>query len=310
MNLIKKLIMEVINEEQLDEKLITYNNRKPYGQVVFLAGGAGSGKGFAGNNFLDSAGFKVRDVDEMKKQLQKMNRLGKIDVGTIIKKFGKKIKPKDMELINRVFNTETATGIKQTLRNLNLKNPDHVYVLHLLVKAMGIKDNSLMYLLKGKENPDTLPNIMFDITAKDLSDVTDVIPQLKKAGYSANNIHLTWILTNYVTAMKNNRSRERMVPEDILLKTHEGAANTVWSLVTRALPKGMNGRVDVILNNPQHTVFYTDADGKTIKGAVKGFLSLPIKKAGGSIFPEKVWKDKLFGWVKNNAPDTITKNME
>jgi fatty acid/phospholipid biosynthesis enzyme len=101
-----------------------------------------------------------------------------------------------------------------------------------------------------------------------------------------------------------------MVPEDILLKTHEGAANTVWSLVTRALPKGMNGRVDVILNNPQHTVFYTDADGKTINGAVKGFLSLPVKKAGGAMLPEKVWKNKLFDWVKDNAPDVITKNMK
>ena len=38
-------------------------------------------------------------------------------------------------------------------------------------------------------------------------------------------------------------------------------SNTVWSLVTRAMPKGLNGRVDVILNNPEHTVFYTDPTG-------------------------------------------------
>jgi len=310
MNWIKKLIMEVITEERLDEKLITYNNRAPYGQVVFLAGGAGSGKGFAGSNFLDSAGFKVRDVDEMKKQLQILNRLGKITVNDIIKKYGKRIRPKDMETIQKVFNTELPKGGQQTISNLNLKNPEHVMVLHLLVKAMGIKEKSLENLLAGKSNPEVLPNIMFDITAKDLGDITDVLPMLKNAGYDAKNIHLTWILTNYVTAMDNNKNRARMVPEDILLKTHEGAANTVWSLVTRALPKGMNGRVDVILNNPQHTVFYTDADGKTIKGAVKGFLSLPLKKSGGGIFPEKVWKDKLFSWVKDNAPETITKNMK
>jgi fatty acid/phospholipid biosynthesis enzyme len=101
-----------------------------------------------------------------------------------------------------------------------------------------------------------------------------------------------------------------MVPEDILLKTHEGASNTVWGLVTKALPKGMNGRVDVILNNPEHTVFYTDADGRTINGKVKGFLSLPLKKAGGGIFAEKLWKDKLFSWVKDNAPESITANMK
>ncbi len=301
--------MEVINEEQLDEKLITYNNRKPYGQVVFLAGGAGSGKGFASSNFLDSAGFKVRDVDEMKKQLQVLNRMGKLTVDDILKKYGKKIKPKDMEIVNKVFNTELPRGGKQTIRNLNLKDPDHVATLHFLVKAMGVKDKSLENMLAATNNPETLPNIMFDITAKDLSDVTDVLPLLKKAGYDSKNVHLTWVLTNYVTAMENNKSRERMVPEDILLKTHEGASNTVWSLVTRALPKGMNGRVDVILNNPQHTVFYTDEDGKTIKGAVKGFLALPIKKSGGGIFPEKVWKNKLFNWVKDNAPEVISKNM-
>jgi len=301
--------MEVINEEQLDEKLITYNNRKPYGQVVFLAGGAGSGKGFAGSNFLDSAGFKVRDVDEMKKQLQVMNRIGKITITDILKKYGKKIKPKDMEIVQKVFNAELPRGGKQTIRNLNLKNPDHVATLHFLVKAIGIKDKTLENMLAASNNPETLPNIMFDITAKDLSDITDVLPLLKNAGYESKNVHLTWVLTNYVTAMENNKNRERMVPEDILLKTHEGASNTVWGLITRALPKGMNGRVDVILNNPQHTVFYTDADGKTIKGAVKGFLSLPVKKAGGGILPEKVWKNKLFDWVKSNAPESITKNM-
>jgi len=330
--------MEVIAEQQLDEKLITYNNRKPYGQVVFLAGGAGSGKGFAGSNFLDSAGFRVRDVDEMKKQLQIMNRIGKIDVETIIKKYGKNIKPADMEQINKVFGLETKGGKKVSLQNLNLKNPDHVSVLHNLVKSMGIKDNSLINMLAATSNPQTLPNIIFDITAKELGDITDILPLLKKAGYLSKNIHLTWILTNYVIAMDNNKSRERMVPEDTLLKTHEGAANTVWGLVTSALPKGMDGRIDVVLNNPKWTVFYKDASGNTIekdqdkvktsvaldkKGKVKhtrtvetkatkfvaGFKSLPVKDAGGSIYPESEWKKRLYGWVKDNAPDSVTANM-
>jgi hypothetical protein len=298
------MIFERITEEVLNEKLITYGNRKPYGQVVFIAGGAGSGKGFAITNFLDSASFKVRDVDEMKKQLQILNRLGKITINGILAKYGRGIKAKDLELIQKVQDDG------YTLKSLNLKKPDHVYVLHMLVKAMGIKDKSLEALLVGKNNPEVLPNIMFDITAKDVSDITSVVPMLMQAGYKAENIHLTWVLTSYVTAMVNNKTRARMVPEDILLKTHEGASNTVWGLVTKALPRGMNGRVDVILNNPEHTVYYTDADGKKIEGKVKGFLSLPLKKAGGGIFPEKLWKDKLFNWVKDNAPESITANMK
>ena len=37
-------LAESVNEEQLDEKLITFSNRSPYGQIVFMAGGAASGK--------------------------------------------------------------------------------------------------------------------------------------------------------------------------------------------------------------------------------------------------------------------------
>ena len=298
------MIYEEITEDTLNEKLITYGNRKPYGQIVFIAGGAGSGKGFAISNFVDSASFKIRDVDEMKKQIQILNRLGKLDIRSILKKYGRNIKLKDLDLIRKI----EKDGYK--LQNFNLKNPDHVYALHILVKAIGIKDASLEKLLLGKNNPETLPNILFDITAKDISDITSILPKLKQVGYKPENVHLTWVLTNYVTAMYNNKNRARMVPEDILLKTHEGASNTIWGIITKALPKGMNGRVDVILNNPEHTVFFKDKDGKVINGNVKGFLSLPLKKEKGGIYAEKVWKDKLFNWVKSNAPESITSNMK
>ena len=298
------MVFEEITEDILNEKLITYGNRKPYGQIVFMAGGAGSGKGFAISNFVDSASFKIRDVDEMKKQIQILNRLGKLDIRSILKKYGRNIKLKDLDLIRKI----EKDGYK--LQNFNLKNPDHVYALHILVKSIGIKDASLEKLLLGKNNPETLPNILFDITAKDISDITSILPKLKQVGYKPENVHLTWVLTNYVTAMYNNKNRARMVPEDILLKTHEGASNTIWGIITKALPKGMNGRVDVILNNPEHTVFFKDKDGKVINGNVKGFLSLPLKKEKGGIYAEKVWKNKLFNWVKGNAPKSITANMK
>ena len=61
----------------------------------------------------------------------------------------------------------------------------------------------------------------------------------------------------------------------------------------------MVGRCDS--NNPKHTVLYTDPTGATdeegkpvkVKGIAKGFLSLPVKKEGGSILPEKVWKENF-----------------
>ena len=109
-----------------------------------------------------------------------------------------------------------------------------------------------------------------------------------------------------------------MVPEDILLQTHEGAGKTMWSVMTKILPKGLNGRIDVILNNRERTIPYKDKDGKPIKVepsqqnklekariVVKDFKSLPIKKQGGGVLPEKTWKMLLKSWVLDNAPKTI-----
>jgi len=304
-----KLHNESVNEEQeqLDEKLITFSNRAPYGQVVFIAGGAGSGKGYAVKNFIDSFGYKVRDVDEMKQQIQRLNAIGKLSIQQIIDKFGRNIAPKDMEIIKKIQDDG------YDLKTMNLKIPNHVYALHILVDAMGIKDKTLENMLAGKSNPETLPNIMFDITAKKITSITEVLPMLHNVGYKPDNIHLVWILTDYNIAIKQNAERSRVVPADILLGTHIGAGNTVWGMVTSALPKGMNGRVDVILNNEQNTVFFTQrtTDKKTgqKKAVVSGFLSLPVKKQGGPILPEKVWKDTLYTWIKDNGPKELTANF-
>ena len=46
------------------------------------------------------------------------------------------------------------------------------------------------------------------------------------------------------------------------------------------------------------------------EGIAKGFLSLPVKREGKGILPEMTWKMKLFMWVKDNAPESITKYMK
>src|SRR5210317_792411 len=293
---------ESVNEEQIDEKLITFSNRAPYGQIVFMAGGAGSGKGFAISNFIDSAGFKVRDVDEMKSAVGKLDQLGKFSVDAWYKKYSDKLSEKD-----RAHVEEFVVGKGMSIADVadDLKNPNNVMSLHLIVDAMGLKDKWLISMLSGKNNKETLPNLLFDITAKKVSSITAVIKPLLDAGYDANNIHLIWVLTDYHLAVSNNKGRDRVVPDDILLGTHEGAAKTIWSILTKGLPKGLNGRIDVILNNRENTVTYKDSKGNEMKGGVKGFLSLPVKKQGGGVLPEKVWKNLLYKWISDNGPKTV-----
>jgi len=330
------------SEEQLDEKLITFSNRASYGQIVFMAGGAGSGKGFAIDNFIDAAGFKVRDVDEMKTALAKLDKLGKFSVDRWYKKYGKNLsdKPgKDGGLSPKAHIEEFVLGKGMSIADIadvnhkdkGLKNPNNVASLHYIVDAMGLKDKWVINMLSGKTNKETLPNLLFDITAKKVSSITDVIKPLVDAGYDSKNIHLIWVLTKYSIAVEQNKERDRVVPADIQLDTHEGASTTIWSVLTKQLPKGLNGRIDVILNNMENTLYYRipslrgsrkvngkdkedttkignskSITGKAIKvGVVSGFKSLPIKKQGGGIIPEKDWKVRLYNWIKKNAPKTL-----
>ena len=268
--------------QYLEEKLIMYQQAKKYGQSVFLAGGAGSGKGFAIKNFMQGELFKIRDVDEWKKAFMKMADLQD--------KFPE-------------------------IKGLDLKNPKDVYKMHMWVKKNNIKDRTLDLLLRDA-NTKHLPNIMFDITMKDASDIGDIIPKLKEAGYDSNNIHLTWVLTNYAVAIVNNRNRARVVPEDIMLLSHEGAATNMYDVIKGKLPRGLNGGVRVILNNRENTIPYVDPETnkplKTRQGdlVIKDFTYLTFKREGKTIAPEADVKKELLSWISANVPKTkLTKDF-
>ena len=273
---------QFLAEKYLEEKLIMYNQGKRYGQIVFLAGGAGSGKGFAIRNFMEKEKFKVRDVDEWKRAFMKMADL---------------------------------QGKYPEIKGLNLKNSNDVAKIHMFVKKMGIKDKTIDLML-ADANSRHLPNIMFDITMKDANDINQYMPKLIKAGYDAKNIHLTWVLTNYAVAIVNNRNRPRVVADDIMLLSHEGAATSMYEVIKGKLPRGLNGSVRVILNNLENTIAWVDPDTKkpmrTKQGNIKvrDFTYLTLKKEGKSIGPEMDVKRQILGWIAANVPQTkLTKDM-
>jgi hypothetical protein len=287
---------------ELVEKQILYNNGAKYGQIVFLAGGAGSGKGFAIKHFMQGSEFKIRDVDELKIAFQKLDALGKFTTQDLLDKYGDKISEKDKELIQKEL---TDKNLK--MGQLDLKTPTHVYILHVLIRATDVKNKTLDLMLAGAEKGQ-LPNLIFDSTFKEVSDMTDVLPKLFAAGYEPKNIHVSWVLTNYQIAIKNNKSRARVVPEDILLATHAGAAQTVYNLVTTAMPPSVQGGVYVILNNPENTIFIVDPKTnkayKDKKGnpVIKDFKYLTLKEPGKPAKKELDVKKQLLTWIRDNVP--------
>jgi len=288
--------------QSINEKQILYNGGKNYGQIVFLAGGAASGKGFAIANFMQGSQFKVRDVDELKIAFQKLDELNKFTLTDLLDKYKKNINQSDMNLIQK-----TVIDRGYSLKDLNLKTPEHVYALHVLVRATGAKDKTLDLLLDGAKLG-TLPNIVIDSTFADLDDMKIYIPKFLAAGYKAKDIHVTWVLTNYEIAIKNNKKRDRVVPEDIVLKTHRGAANTVFTLIRTGFPKEVDGGIYVVLNNPENTMFIVDPKTgehyKDIKGkkVVGNFMYLTMKKPGKSITTDSEIKKQLYSWIQDNVP--------
>ncbi len=299
---------EKLFEEFLEEKLIMLSNGKKYGQIVFLAGGAGSGKGFAADNFMQKELFKVRDVDEWKKTFMAI-----ADIHANPEKYGKMQKA----------GSKIPKGEYAKVKGLNLKKPKDVEKLHFFIKKLGLKDKTLDMMLSQMKNKTTLPNIMFDITAKDAKDIGQFMPRLLKAGYNPANIHLVWVLTDYNIAIKQNADRSRVVPSDIMLATHKGASETVYKYVTGAGKRmAINGEIHVILNNKQNTIFFEPSGAdrtsnmktkgededinkmvtKVNTAVVKDFTYLTLKKRGKPMTSEKKVMKSLFDWVVDNIP--------
>jgi len=283
MKSLKSFKQYIVEMQELAEKLLIIGKGKRYGQVVFLAGGAGSGKGFSITNFLEGDKFKVRDVDEWKKAFIKLANL----------------KDKYPELKSPP---------------LDLNKPKDVLFLHKWIKEKGIKEKTLTALLSDV-NQAHLPNVLFDVTLKDKKDITDIMPHLIEAGYDTKNINIVWVLTNYSVAIQQNRDpeRARIVPEDIMLQTHEGAAKTVWNFIQKGTPRGINGGVYIILGGKKNTVLYKGADGKPIKTGkkkdtfvVKDFKYLTMKEPGKKMTTSSGLHAQALDWIRQNAPRTLT----
>jgi hypothetical protein len=294
----------------LNEKLIVHKSTasKNYGNIILLAGGAGSGKGFATDNFLDSGLYKRRDIDEVKKLFIKLQQL-------------KKKWPE--------------------IDNLDLTNPDHVGRLHLFIKKKGIKDKTLNLLTKGVKHG-RLPNILFDITfaSLDRAPLKELQRMVTELGYDPKNINLVWVLAKYELAVVQNHNPERgrIVPADILLDTHEGAAINMEKVFKSEVPffnnkKYFDGAIHVILNNKENTIVWKDKDGKEIETkppkpgdvgysklidpetgkrtkerkpepVIKSFKYLVVKEQGKSITSDKEIKKQLYDWIIKNIPAT------
>jgi len=271
-----------IKEEELNEVLITFNNRPRFNQVVLLAGGAGSGKGFMTNKIL-GIDAKTFDVDQIKSQI--------INPGTV--KINKAVMDK--------------YGIDVT--KMNLTNPDDVKMLHQINDEMGyskkVQDNffkDLEHLAKK----DMLPNCIFDTTMKSEKKIMEIVHTVQMAGYKRENIHIIWIMTPSKVAVKQNRdvSRGRIVPEDILLDTHKGVAQNMLDLMKNSsFQEHIDGYVYVIFNQAyvDNTLVFSKFGGSYVKDA----LILELKRRNKKQIPFSDIATHFLRKIKKYVPKEV-----
>lgn len=269
-------MLERFDYEDLMEKLIVLNNGARYGQIVFLAGGSGSGKGFAAANFIDSSLFKTSDPDALMLAYQALTQL---------------------------------KGTNPELQNLDLKNPDDVAKLYQAGKDKNLQYNTLNNIMQvadmdGAAQRGTLPNLIIDSTLKNFQKIVGYTQLFQEIGYKPENMHLIWVLNDYRIAIKQNAARSRTVPSDILMSSHGSVAYNMKDLVNNGnIPQGLNGQISVILNNPDQTIYYDRPDG-TQTQTIKDFTYLTIKKPGQGLTSDEEVRQRLADWIDANAPPT------
>lgn len=197
------------NAETLLEKLITFGGQAypKFGNVVIMAGGAGSGKGFVLSNLVGLEG-KVMDVDALKTAAVKS------------------------KLIQRRVKAKTGEDISAITSDL--RNPENVGKLHdIIANVLEIDSRKQKVLMTGilAAPADRKPNLIFDTTLKDINKLGNLSRMLTNVGYDKKNIHIVWVVNDIEIAKAQNLTRSRRVPAEILVNTHRGASQTMGDIL-------------------------------------------------------------------------------
>ena len=271
---------EATDLDPVTEALITFAG-KTYprsGHIVILAGGAGSGKGFVLDNLVGLEG-KVFDVDRLKSLAMRT--------------------PKIIKKVKDEFGTDIS--------DLNLKNPDDVSKLHELIgDELNLPDRRQAAFFANilAQEPNSKPNVVFDVTLKDLRKLEKITRIADTMGYDKKNIHIVWVINDIEVAKVQNvdPDRGRVVPVEILVNTHRGASHTMLDIINmgQSLKKYMDGDIVFAFNK-----INVDSDLQKSKrgGAfIKASNYFYAKRSGKPVTPHKKLSNEIVAKIAGYVP--------
>lgn len=267
------------DSDVLNEVAIQFNRNRDtkFGNVVILAGGAASGKGFVISNLLDIQG-KVMDPDALKAAA----------------------------LVAPGLKAKVEKALKTTLTKETFKNPEMVSKLHVFLSdEIKLVDRNQEALLKSiaLQPPDRLPNLIFDTTLARYAKLDSLCAMVKNLGYEASKIHLVWVLTPIEVAAELNKKRSRTVSDEVQIGNHTGASSTMQQVLTTSnLRKSMDGDIFIAFNKPKDdtTLAKSSSGGEYLKDATY----VQVKKAGQEVDQKVITdgiRDKIASYVPNGS---------
>jgi hypothetical protein len=194
-----------------------------YGQVIFLVGGAGSGKSTATRRFINTTNYKILNPDDLKELIIRAGKKG-------VKSF-------------------------KSMANINPNTPEGAGEVHQFMRdtKMGSKKGRTMTRgLRGNKN---LPNLLFDRTFSFAGEFKNISQGLIGVGYKPEDIHVIFIMTDVKIALKRNKTRARSLKPEIVKKTTEGAKQEFANLFfKRAKGAVANGDYFIIINRGEKAI--------------------------------------------------------
>lgn len=247
----------ILKESLIDEALITLGG-KAYpkdNNVVIFAGGSGSGKGFIKDKLLGIEGI-IFDTDELKRKYLKSLKL----------------------------KTSLRDEYGLDVDNFDFKNPDDVNKLHNILNSKNIPDKLYHLVLDSVKELSNKPNIIFDVTLSTLTKFNNLSFMIREVGYNPKNIHLVWVLTEYNTALINNKQRDRVIPKIVFKDIHKGVSRTINELIQlENLSEFIDGDIWLVFNNP---VSDTNLKTSNLGGSYVDKVDyVKLKSSGQSIIP-------------------------
>ena len=234
----------------INEVHLTFGGKIPRrGNVVIMAGGAGSGKGFVKDNLV-GLNAKVFDPDKIKELAIKMKDFYKhqSDFDEVLAGDNSTKHLDPVKVLNDIITNDKA-----------LKNPDNVSALHLVIKKLGWDVTKKKMVFDAVKMVAEKPNLIFDTVLGNTKSFSTIVDDCISLGYDAKNIHLVWVLNSFDVAKKQNQQRSRTVSDKVMIDTHTSAANTMYEYIyglvdeygikNSGYTNALDGDVYIVFNN-------------------------------------------------------------